>query len=67
MATEYGKTQVNIGHLVDNKKTKRGEGSELRTDEWGAIAANKGLYLTTETEPKSQNKQLDMQQAVVQL
>jgi type VI secretion system secreted protein VgrG len=67
LATEYGKTQLNIGHLVDNKKTKRGEGFELRTDEWGAIAANKGLYLTTQTEPKAQGKQLDMQSAITQL
>ncbi|NUF49936.1 DUF2345 domain-containing protein, partial [Gilliamella sp. ESL0250] len=45
--TEYGKTQLNLGHLVDNKKIKRGEGFELRTDEWGAIRAGKGVYLTS--------------------
>ncbi|OCG18123.1 type VI secretion system Vgr family protein [Gilliamella sp. WF3-4] len=67
LATEYGKTQLNLGHLVDNKKSQRGEGFELRTDEWGAIAANKGLYLTTQTEPKAQGKQLDMQAAINQL
>ncbi|OTP82996.1 hypothetical protein B5S44_12845 [Gilliamella apicola] len=67
LATEYGKTQLNIGHLVDQNKTQRGEGFELRTDEWGAIAANKGLYLTSQTEPKAQGKQLDMQAAITQL
>lgn len=67
LATEYGKTQLNIGHLVDQNKQDRGEGFELRTDEWGAIAANKGLYLTTQTEPKAQGKQLDMQAAITQL
>ncbi|WP_141674487.1 DUF2345 domain-containing protein, partial [Gilliamella sp. HK7] len=67
LATEYGKSQLNLGHLVDNKKAQRGEGFELRTDEWGAIAANKGLYLTTQTEPKAQGKQLDMQAAISQL
>ncbi|WP_218058749.1 type VI secretion system Vgr family protein, partial [Gilliamella sp. App2-1] len=67
LATEYGKTQLNLGHLVDNKKQPRGEGFELRTDEWGAIAANRGLYLTTQTEPKAQGKQLDMQAAIAQL
>ncbi|OCG22837.1 hypothetical protein A9G22_06420 [Gilliamella sp. App2-1] len=67
LATEYGKTQLNIGHLVNEKKQPRGEGFELRTDEWGAIAANKGLYLTTQTQPKAQGKQLDMQAAIAQL
>ncbi|OCG27080.1 hypothetical protein A9G45_10015 [Gilliamella sp. HK2] len=67
LATEYGKTQLNIGHLVNEKKAQRGEGFELRTDEWGTIAANKGLYLTTQTEPKAQGKQLDMQAAINQL
>lgn len=66
-ATEYGKTQLNLGHLVNQNKEQRGEGFELRTDEWGAIAANKGLYLTTQTEPKAQDKQLDMQGAILQL
>ncbi|WP_141674451.1 type VI secretion system Vgr family protein, partial [Gilliamella sp. HK7] len=67
LATEYGKTQLNIGHLVNQNKQERGEGFELRTDEWGAIAANKGLYLTTQTAPKAQGKQLDMQAAINQL
>ena len=67
LATEYGKTQLNIGHLVDQNKEQRGEGFELRTDEWGAIAANKGLYLTSQTELKAQGKQLDMQGAITQL
>ncbi|OCG47150.1 hypothetical protein A9G35_04145 [Gilliamella sp. Choc5-1] len=67
LATEYGKTQLNIGHLVNEKKQPRGEGFELRTDEWGAITAARGLYLTTQTEPKAQGKQLDMQAAITQL
>lgn len=67
LATEYGKTQLNLGHLVDQQKQQRGEGFELRTDEWGAIAANRGLYLTTQTEPKAQGKQLDMQGAITEL
>jgi Rhs element Vgr protein len=47
LATEYGKTQLNLGHLVNQRKEQRGEGFELRTDEWGAIRAGKGLYMTT--------------------
>ena len=67
LATEYGKTQLNIGHLVDQNKEGRGDGFELRTDEWGTIAAEKGLYLTTQTTPKAQGKQLDMQGAISQI
>ena len=67
LATEYGKTQLNLGHLVDSEKTKRGEGFELRTDEWGAISAEKGIYITTETESKAKGKQLDMEGAKIQL
>lgn len=67
LATEYGKTQLNLGHLVDHNKEQRGEGFELRTDKWGTIAANKGLYLTAQTEPKAQGKQLDMQGAIKQI
>ncbi|MBF9820109.1 type VI secretion system tip protein VgrG, partial [Enterobacter roggenkampii] len=42
LATEYGKTQLNSGHLVDSQGQRRGTGSELRTDEWGTIRAGKG-------------------------
>lgn len=67
LGTDYGKTQLNLGHLVNQKREQRGEGFELRTDEWGAIAADKGLYLTAQTAPRAQGKQLDMQEAVTQL
>ncbi|TDB41058.1 type VI secretion system Vgr family protein, partial [Photorhabdus luminescens] len=43
LSTEYGgKSQLNLGHLVDGQRphpNKRGEGFELRTDDWGAIRA----------------------------
>ncbi|MFC6363701.1 type VI secretion system Vgr family protein, partial [Tatumella punctata] len=35
LSTEYGgKTQLNLGHNVDEKRVLRGEGAELRTDDW---------------------------------
>ncbi|MCO6524174.1 MAG: DUF2345 domain-containing protein, partial [Candidatus Schmidhempelia sp.] len=67
LATEYGKTQLNIGHLVDNKKAKRGEGFELRSDEWGSIRAGKGLYITSEEQEKAEDVQLQMDSAIQQL
>uniref|UniRef100_UPI0003828BF8 type VI secretion system Vgr family protein n=1 Tax=Cupriavidus sp. WS TaxID=1312922 RepID=UPI0003828BF8 len=43
LSTEYGKTQLNLGYLVDHQKKKRGDGFELRTSGWGAIRGGKGL------------------------
>ncbi|WP_350307727.1 type VI secretion system Vgr family protein, partial [Photorhabdus viridis] len=52
LSTEYGgKSQLNLGHLVDSQKPhpdKRGEGFELRTDDWGAIRAGKGLFISAD-------------------
>ncbi|MBU9834296.1 type VI secretion system tip protein VgrG [Rahnella sp. L72c] len=64
LSTEYGKTQLNTGHLVDAERQKRGEGFELRTDKWGTIRSAKGLMLTTEPQPGAQGKQLDMTAAI---
>lgn len=39
VSTEYGgKSQLNLGHLVDQQKKQRGEGFELRTDSYGLSA-----------------------------
>ncbi|MBC9132010.1 type VI secretion system tip protein VgrG, partial [Frischella sp. Ac48] len=67
LATEYGKTQINLGHLVNQNKVQRGEGFELRTDEWGAIRAGKGLLISADEQYKAQDSQLNMQQATEQL
>lgn len=67
LATEYGKSQLNLGHLVDKNKQLRGHGFELRTDEWGAIRTAKGLFISTDAQPEAQGQQLDMQQANQQL
>ena len=67
LATEYGKTQLNIGHLVDSEKHKRGEGFELRTDEWGAMRAAKGVYISTISQEKAEGQQLDMKQSIQQV
>jgi type VI secretion system secreted protein VgrG len=67
LATEYGKSQLNLGHLVNEKKAQRGEGFELRTDEWGAIRAGKGLYITSEEQTQASHIQLQMDNAVKEL
>ena len=68
LSTEHsGKSQLNLGYLVDSKKQRRGEGFELRTSGWGAVRAGKGLLATTYDRPNAQGAQLDMQEAMQQL
>jgi Rhs element Vgr protein len=68
LSTEYGgKSQLNLGHLVDAQKQKRGEGIELRTDGHGAIRSGKGLFISADAQPKAQGEQLDMSAAIAQL
>jgi type VI secretion system secreted protein VgrG len=68
LSTEYsGKSQLNLGHLVDDEKLKRGEGFELRTDGWGAIRAGSGLFISADEQTKAHGQQLDMDAAVEQL
>lgn len=65
LSTEYsGKSQLNLGHLVDAKKQKRGEGFELRTDDWGALRAGKGVFISADQQGKAQGQVLDMKPAV---
>ena len=65
VSTEYGgKSQLNLGHLVDCEKQKRGEGFELRTDSWGAIRAQKGIFISADGQAKAQGQVLEMQPAV---
>ncbi|WP_223533252.1 DUF2345 domain-containing protein, partial [Pseudomonas sp. GL-RE-20] len=68
LSTEYGgKSQLNLGHLVDGQRKKRGEGFELRTDDWGAIRGGKGLFISADKQEKTKGAQLDMDAAVAQL
>ncbi|ELE9689213.1 MULTISPECIES: type VI secretion system Vgr family protein [Enterobacter] len=65
VSTEYGgKSQLNLGHLVDAEKQRRGEGFELRTDSWGAIRAQKGIFISADGQAKAQGQVLEMQPAV---
>ncbi|WP_313108912.1 type VI secretion system tip protein VgrG [Atlantibacter sp.] len=68
VSTEYGgKSQLNLGHLVDSEKQQRGEGFELRTDSRGAIRAQKGLFISADGQAKAQGQVLEMQPAVSNL
>ncbi|MCX2901697.1 type VI secretion system Vgr family protein, partial [Pseudomonas mandelii] len=68
LSTEHsGKSQLNLGHLVDAKKHKRGAGFELRTDGKGAIRGGKGLFISADEQTKAEGEQLDMTAAIAQL
>jgi type VI secretion system secreted protein VgrG len=68
LSTEHsGKSQLNLGYLVDNKLENRGEGFELRSSGYGAIRSGKGVYVTAYDQPAASGKQLDMQQTIAQL
>ncbi|HGC6390723.1 TPA: type VI secretion system Vgr family protein [Cronobacter dublinensis] len=67
LATEFGKSQLNLGHLVDARRQARGTGFELRTDEYGAVRAAKGIYLSAHEQLKAQGPVLEMSAALKQI
>ncbi len=68
LSTDYGgKSQLNLGYLVDAERRKRGEGFELRSDDWGALRAGKGVFISADQQPGAQGQVLDMSSALAQL
>ena len=69
LSTDYQKSQLNLGHIVDSNRNKRGEngeGFELRTDGWGAVRAGKGILVSAQNQDAN-GKVLDMDDAVAQI
>lgn len=71
LQSSHGATQLNLGHLSHPKETaeseSRGEGFELRTDQWGALRAGQGLLLSTHKQNQAAGVHLDAQVAKTQL
>ena len=68
LSTEYGgKTQLNLGHNVNASRMLRGEGAELRTNDWISVRGGKGVLLTADAQPDVGSKMLEMDRAVEQL
>jgi len=64
LSTEHsGKSQLNLGYLVDAKKQKRGEGFELRTSGYGAIRGGRGIFISADDQPGAGGAQLEMEAA----
>ena len=63
--SSHGATQLNLGNLSHPKEKAesdgRGEGFELRTDQWGAVRAPQGILITTESDDGAENHQMTRQ------
>ncbi|RZG71220.1 type VI secretion system Vgr family protein, partial [Acinetobacter sp. WCHAc060025] len=64
-------SQLNLGNLSHPKDKDssdgRGEGFELRTDQWGAVRAGQGLLLSTYKQDQASGTHLDAKEAKQQL
>lgn len=68
LSTEYGgKSQLNLGHNVNASRILRGEGAELRTNDWVSVRGGKGILLTADAQPDVGSKMLEMDAAIEQL
>ena len=68
LSTEYsGKSQLNLGHIVDGERQPRGQGTELRTDGHAAIRAGRGIFISADAQPKAQGQMLEMSAALGRL
>ena len=71
LQSSHAASQLNLGKLSHPKdkadSEERGEGFELRTDQWGAVRAGEGLLLSTHKQDQAQGEHLDAQPAKQQL
>ncbi|USE83949.1 type VI secretion system Vgr family protein [Acinetobacter tibetensis] len=71
LQSSHAASQLNLGKLSHPKATEesedRGEGFELRTDQWGAVRAGAGLLLSTYKQAQAKADHLDVQETQKQL
>ncbi|NAR63740.1 type VI secretion system tip protein VgrG [Acinetobacter haemolyticus] len=71
LQSSHAASQLNLGKLSHPKaqaeSEDRGEGFELRTDQWGAVRAGEGLLITTHSQEQAQGDHLEAQSAKQQL
>ncbi|MCU4336759.1 type VI secretion system Vgr family protein [Acinetobacter dispersus] len=71
LQSSHAASQLNLGKLSHPKdkaeSEDRGEGFELRTDQWGAVRAGEGLLVSTHKQDQAQGEHLDAQPAKQQL
>lgn len=65
VSMEYGgKSQLNLGYLVDSDRQLCGEGFELRIDSWGVIWVQKGIFISVDGQVQVQGQVLVMELVV---
>nr|WP_168396678.1 type VI secretion system Vgr family protein [Acinetobacter indicus] len=71
LQSSHGATQLNLGNLSHPKASAesdgRGEGFELRTDQWGAVRAGEGILISTYKQEQAKANHLDASEAKQQL
>ncbi|EPH32366.1 VgrG protein [Acinetobacter gyllenbergii CIP 110306 = MTCC 11365] len=71
MQSSHAVSQLNLGKLSHPKdkaeSEDRGEGFELRTDQWGAVRAGEGLLVSTYKQDQGQGEHLDTEETQIQL
>ncbi|WP_217487388.1 type VI secretion system Vgr family protein, partial [Acinetobacter oleivorans] len=71
LQSSHAASQLNLGNLSHPKDKAesegRGEGFELRTDQWGAVRAGSGLLLSTHKQDQAQGVHLDANEAKQQI
>ncbi|EXI39886.1 rhs element Vgr family protein [Acinetobacter baumannii 846928] len=71
LQSSHGASQLNLGKLSYPKdkaeSEDRGEGFELRTDQWGALRAGQGLLVSTHKQDNAKGDHLDAEVAKKQL
>ncbi len=71
LQSSHGASQLNLGNLSHPKEDEvsdgRGEGFELRTDQWGAVRAGAGLLISTHKQENANANHLNSSPAKSQL
>jgi type VI secretion system secreted protein VgrG len=67
LTTPFQTSELNLGHMVDVQREKRGKGAELRTDGHAAVRGAKGVLISADAQTKAIGQQLDMSVAKTQL
>ncbi|MGQ0819274.1 type VI secretion system Vgr family protein [Acinetobacter baumannii] len=71
LQSSHAASQLNLGNLSYPKDKAesdgRGEGFELRTDQWGAVRAGSGLLVSTHKQDQAQGVHLDASEAKQQI
>lgn len=68
LSTEHsGKSQLNLGHVVDAERNPRGGGAELRTDGHVAMRGGSGIFISADAQPGAKGNMLEMAAALERL